>query len=43
MHLRRLIVLIINARNINNLIRSCTVEISIIGLMFFIRRITASV
>jgi len=38
-----LIVLIINARNINNPIRSCTAEVSIIGLMFFIRRITASV
>ena len=34
MHLRRLIVLIINARNIINLIRSCTVEVSIIGPMY---------
>ena len=34
MHLRRLIVLIINARNIIDPIRSCTVRISIIGLMF---------
>lgn len=34
MHLRRLIVLIINARNIINLIRSCTAEVSIIGPMY---------
>ena len=35
MHLRRLIVLIINARNINDPLRSCTKRTSIIGLMFF--------
>ena len=34
MHLRRLIVLIINARNINDPFRSCTDGTSIIGLMF---------
>ncbi len=34
MHLRRLIVLIINARNIISSIRSCTAKTSIIGLMF---------
>ena len=40
MHLRRLIVLIIYARNLNNPNRSCTVQISVIGPMYF-RSITA--
>ena len=32
MHLRRLIVLITNARNITDLKRSCTLKTSVIGL-----------